>query len=71
MNEEDIKTDFVNRCIILGEWLRYKKSVETSPRVWVSVMIELLKEICNEQEDSEGAMKQIIFTLEHDYGETA
>jgi hypothetical protein len=61
---EDIeKLDFARRCKRLQKILSDYSDYEESPRVWASVIIELLKKITDAEPDPESCRHQIVETL--------
>lgn len=63
MNEEE-KEDFVQRCKMLGVMLSRLERMESSPRVWISVMVEIIKGIILQEKEPESALKQVIECLQ-------
>jgi hypothetical protein len=61
---EDIeKYDFARRCKRLERILSDYSDFEESPRVWASVIIELLKKITDAEPDPDACRNQIVETL--------
>lgn len=54
------KDDFVFRCINLNKWLNTLKRCETSDRVWISVMSEMITEIIIKQDDPRACFNQFL-----------
>jgi hypothetical protein len=63
MQEEIKRLEFSDRCLRLERQFNMLAGFEESPRVWASVMIELLKKITDAEPDAEGCRKQIIERL--------
>ena len=63
MLEEIEKQDFLNRCNRLQKILNKYSDYEESPRVWASVIIELLKKITDAEPNPEGCRRQIVEAL--------
>lgn len=62
MTEDEVIYDFVLQSQILEMRLK-AATLGRSPRVIISVMIGLMKEICKQMPDPEGAMEQLIESL--------
>lgn len=59
----DERINFAIRCKTLETLLENLFDIEESPRVWASVIIEILKKITDTEPDAEGCRKQIIERL--------
>lgn len=67
MNEE--MEDFVQRCLYLQKKIDFMSHSEESPRVWISVLVEMIKNITKDQENSKACIEQIIDVLRFDFEE--
>lgn len=63
MTEEECKKDFVKRCMVLRGQIQCFFMFEPNSRVITSVLCEFIREIVQNQKDSQGALNQVIHLL--------
>jgi hypothetical protein len=64
MNKENSeKKIFVERCITLRSMIDILDNFEQSPRVWIAVMIEKIKNISSQEEDYISSINQVCEVL--------
>ena len=62
-DEEQVKLDFAHRCMGLFDTLHELMQHEPSPRVWICVLVDMIKKISEEAQNPEAAKKQVIDML--------
>ena len=66
----DERQEFAFRCFFLQNKLQLLALAEPSPRVWVSVLTTILKDVTSKESDPKGCMDQIIMVLQRQEGES-